>query len=147
MLHTKVTWTQKLSSWLWKQRKICHTQWRDSCWLNLFSVANKRNTCWQKIVCVTYKYKVYWSNKLSVARKILWRRTKTTAGVHKCFQFFFGTASHTFFTISSSFATGLNISTGRRTVSGKRWNYARRKLLRNGHSCPALSFYYQLPTS
>ena len=37
-------------------KKICDTQKRDLCWLNIFSIGQKMNTCLQKIVPVVYKY-------------------------------------------------------------------------------------------
>ena len=57
----------------------------DSCWLNMFSFAHKRNTCLQKIVPVGYKYMLNWLKKFCVARKILWCRTKIKDAVHKCY--------------------------------------------------------------
>ena len=66
-------------------KKSCDTQKeRPKCWLNMFSVAQKRVTCRQKIVPVVYKYMLYWLKKFCVAQKILWCRTKIKFGVKCC---------------------------------------------------------------
>ena len=69
---------------LWRKKELWHLK-EDSCWLNMFSVAQKRNTCLQKMVPVAYKYMLNWLKKFCVARKILWCRTKIKDGVHKCY--------------------------------------------------------------
>ena len=66
-------------------KKIMWHPKEDSCWLNMFSVAQKRNPCLQKMVPVAYKYMLNWLKKFCVARKILWCRTKIKDGVHKCY--------------------------------------------------------------
>ena len=82
MLHTKIVWVTKRCV---AETKKCYTQKRDSCWLNMFSVAQKENTCWQKkLAPVVYKYMLYWLKKFCVARKILWCRTKIK-GEHQKF--------------------------------------------------------------
>ena len=63
-------------------KKICGTQNRDSCWLNMFSVTQKSNTCWQKIVYFVYKYMLHWLKKFCVAQKVLWCRTKIKVDMH-----------------------------------------------------------------
>ena len=55
----------------------------DSCWQNVFSVAQKRNACFQKIFPVAYKYMLNWLKKFCVARKILWCCTKIKDDIHK----------------------------------------------------------------
>ena len=59
---------------------------KGSCWLNMFSVAQKRQTFFQKLVPVAYM--LNWLKKFCVARKILWCRTKIKDGVHKCYWFY-----------------------------------------------------------
>ena len=66
-------------------KKIMWHPKEDSCWLNMFSVAQKRNTCLQKMVPVAYKYMLNWLKRFCVARKILWCRTKIKDGTHKCY--------------------------------------------------------------
>ena len=65
----KIMWVTK--NMLWRQKIMWHPK-EDSCWLNMFSVAQKRNTCLQKMVPVAYKYMLNWLKKFCVARKILW---------------------------------------------------------------------------
>ena len=67
-----------------EKNNFCDTQNRDSCWLYMFSVSQKRNTFFQKIVAAVYKYMLYWLKKFCVARKILWCRTKIKVGVLNC---------------------------------------------------------------
>ena len=81
MLRTKIVESQK--DVLRKQKNV--TTKRDSCSLNMFSVAQKENTCWQKkLAPVVYKYMLNWLKKFCVARKILWCRTKIK-GEHQKF--------------------------------------------------------------
>ena len=77
------------------KKKSFYTQKRDSCWLNMFSVAQKRNTCWTivpivyvklitkvldiNICCIDYK-------KFCIAGKILWCRTKIKGERKKFFK-------------------------------------------------------------
>ena len=57
-------------------KKIMWHPKEDSCWLIMFSVAQKRNTYLQRMVPVAYKYMLNWVKKFCVAQKILWCRTK-----------------------------------------------------------------------
>ena len=66
-------------------KKIMWHLKEDSCWLNMFSIAQKRNLCLQKMVTVAYKYMLNWLKKFCVTRKILWYCTKIKDGVHKCY--------------------------------------------------------------
>ena len=53
----------------------------DSCWLDIFSAAQKRNANLQEMVPVVHV--LYWLKKFCVARKILSCRAKIKNGVHK----------------------------------------------------------------
>ena len=66
-------------------KKITWHPTEDSCWLNMFSVAQTRNTCLQKMVPAAYKYMFNWLKEFCVARKIIWCRTKIKDDVHKCY--------------------------------------------------------------
>ena len=82
-LITKVIWVTKKYVVVWQRKLLCDTQKRDSRWLNMFSVTQKRNTCRQKIIPVVYRYMLHWLKKFCVARKISWYHTKTKIGEHK----------------------------------------------------------------
>ena len=73
LLHTKIMWVKKNS--LWQQKRLCDTQ-KNSCWLNMFSVAQKRIAWRQNIVSIVYKCMLHWLKKFCVARKLLWCHTK-----------------------------------------------------------------------
>ena len=65
--HLNYVWFIKNTMWL---QKII---WHSKDWLNMFSVAQKRNTCWQKIVVpVVYKciLSVHWLGEFCIARKM-----------------------------------------------------------------------------
>lgn len=65
--HLNYVWFIKNTLWL---QKII---WHSKDWLNMFSVAQKRNTCWQKIVVpVVYKciLSVHWLGEFCIARKM-----------------------------------------------------------------------------
>ena len=49
------------------KRRLILTR-EDSCWLNMFSVAQKRNTCLQKMAPDAYEYMLCWLKKFCVAR-------------------------------------------------------------------------------
>ena len=74
LLHTKIMWVKKNS--LWQQKRLFDTQ-KNSRWLNMFSVAQKRIAWWQNIVPIVYKCMLHWLKKFWVAQKILLCHTKT----------------------------------------------------------------------
>ena len=84
-IYVKLTLRNKIM-WITKKYVVAtkKNMWHpkeDSCWLNMFNVAQKTNTCLQKMVLVAHKYMLNWLKKFCVGRKIFWCRTKIKDGV------------------------------------------------------------------
>ena len=69
-------------------KKIMWHPKENSCWLNMFSVAQKTNTCLQKMVPVAYRYMLNWLKNFCVPGKIFWYPTKIKDGALDVTNFF-----------------------------------------------------------